>query len=112
MTTTASPRIGSGRRTLHTMCPMNCHPTYCGMVVTLEDGRVTHIAGDPDNPDSRGFLCVRGRAAHEILDNPRRLERPLRRVGPRGSDEWEPIGWDEALETIVDAIKRARRHRV
>jgi anaerobic selenocysteine-containing dehydrogenase len=81
-------------QTIRTMCPMNCHPTFCGMVVTLEDGRVSKISGDPENPDSHGFLCVRGRAAHEILANPRRLERPLQRVGPRGSDQWEPIGWD------------------
>jgi anaerobic selenocysteine-containing dehydrogenase len=98
-------------RTIKTMCPMNCNPTHCGMIVTVEDGRVS-IAGDRDNPDSRGFLCVRGRAAHEILDNPRRLERPLRRVGPRGSDAWEPITWDDALDEIALAIRRAGRERV
>ncbi len=99
-------------RTVKTMCPMNCHPTFCGMVVTVEDGRVTKITGDRDNPDSRGFLCVRGRAAGEILDNPRRLTRPLRRVGPRGSEQWEPIGWDEALDEIAEEIRRAGRERV
>ena len=108
--------IGSGQagssKAIRTMCPMNCQPTYCGMVVTVEDGRVSRIVGDRDNPDSRGFLCVRGRAAHEILDNPRRLARPLRRVGPRGSDTWEPISWDDALDQIADAIRRAGRERV
>jgi anaerobic selenocysteine-containing dehydrogenase len=94
-----------------TMCPTNCNPTHCGMVVTVEDGRVS-IAGDRDNPDSLGFLCVRGRAAHEILDNPRRLERSLWRVGPRGSDAWEPITWDDALDEIALAIRRAGRERV
>jgi anaerobic selenocysteine-containing dehydrogenase len=98
--------------TIRTMCPMNCHPTFCGMVVTVEDGRVTKISGDRDNPDSHGFLCVRGRAAGEILDNPRRLERPLRRVGPRGSERWEPISWDEALDQIAGAIRAAGRERV
>ncbi len=106
--TAAPPRT----RTISTMCPMNCQPTYCGMLVTVEDGRVSRIAGDRDNPDSRGFLCVRGRAAHEILDNPRRLERPLRRVGPRGSDRWEPISWDAALDEITSAIRAAGRERV
>src|SRR5690606_33052819 len=71
-------------RTITTMCPMNCHPTYCGMRVTVDGERVVAVAGDPDNPDSRGFLCARGRAAHEIRDNPRRLLAPLRRIGPRG----------------------------
>src|SRR5437867_848295 len=69
----------SVRRVIRTMCPMNCHPTLCGMLVEVEDGRVTRVTGDPDNPDSRGFLCVRGQAAPEILDNRRRLLYPMTR---------------------------------
>jgi anaerobic selenocysteine-containing dehydrogenase len=91
---------------------MNCHPTYCGMRVELAGDQVVRISGDPQNPDSRGFLCVRGRAAHEIVENPRRLLTPLRRVGPRGYDDWEPIGWDEALDTIASAIQQTDRRRV
>ena len=49
---------------VRTMCPMNCHPTLCGMLVEIEDGRVRSVKGDPDNPDSQGFLCIRGHAAH------------------------------------------------
>ena len=48
---------------VRTMCPMNCHPTLCGMLVEIEDGRVLSVKGDPDNPDSQGFLCVRGQAS-------------------------------------------------
>jgi anaerobic selenocysteine-containing dehydrogenase len=58
-------------RTVRTMCPMNCHPTLCGMTVRVEGDAVT-IAGDPDNPDSRGYLCMRGNAAHQIVGNPAR----------------------------------------
>lgn len=105
----ASP---SRAQTFKTMCPMNCHPTFCGMEATVEDGRLVTVKGDADNPDSRGFLCVRGRAAHEIIGNPRRLERPLRRVGRRGEDRWEPLSWDQALDQIVAAIRRAGRERV
>ena len=36
---------------VRTMCPMNCHPTLCGMLVEVEDGRVLSVKGDPDNPD-------------------------------------------------------------
>jgi anaerobic selenocysteine-containing dehydrogenase len=101
----------SAERTITTMCPMNCHPTFCGMRVTVDGERVLAVAGDPENPDSRGFLCVRGRAAHEIRDNPGRLLTPLRRVGPRGANRWERIGWDEALATIAGAIARSPRER-
>ena len=45
---------------VRTMCPMNCYPTLCGMLVEIEDGCVLSVKGDLDNPDSWGFLCVRG----------------------------------------------------
>lgn len=102
----------SSTRIIKTMCPMNCHPTYCGMTVHLHEDRVVKIDGDPDNPDSQGFLCIRGRATSEILDNPQRLLQPLRRVGPRGSNQWEPIAWETALTSIVDAIRQTDRQRV
>jgi anaerobic selenocysteine-containing dehydrogenase len=97
--------------TITTMCPMNCHPTYCGMRVSSDGRRIVRVEGDRDNPDSRGFLCVRGRAAHEIRDNPQRLLTPLRRRGPRGADEWQPVSWDAALGEIAQAIGATRRDR-
>ena len=109
----ASPsRPGTAARTVHTMCPMNCHPTYCGMLVTVQDGKLLRIEGDPDHPDSHGFLCIRGRSAHEIQGNPLRLARPLLRRGPRGSEDWEEIAWDDAMDRILTAIKQAGRERV
>ena len=92
------------------MCPMNCHPTLCGMLVHVDDDRVTHVSGDPDNPDSRGFLCIRGQAAPEILDNPRRLLHPMMRT-PR-SGAWRQATWDEALDTIVARMRAAGRDAV
>src|ERR1700675_2133306 len=84
------------RRTVRTMCPMNCHPTLCGMLVDVEDGRLVGVAGDPENPDSRGFLCVRGHASREIIGNPERLLSPLAREGRQGA--FREITWDAALE--------------
>jgi anaerobic selenocysteine-containing dehydrogenase len=100
-------------RTVRTMCPMNCHPTFCGMLVDVaDDGRVLAVKGDPDNPDSRGFLCIRGRAAVEIPGNARRLTRPLVRDGRRGENRWRPVSWEEALDRIVSTIDATRRERV
>src|SRR5262245_42513816 len=93
------------------MCPMNCHPTLCGMLVTLEDGRVTDVRGDPENPDSQGFLCLRGQASREILDNPRRLLYPLVR-DRREAGAWRQVSWDEALDRIATAMRRAGREAV
>ena len=89
---------------VRTMCPMNCHPTLCGMLVEIDAGRVVGVRGDPDNPDSQGFLCVRGQASREILDNPRRLLQPLIRV-ERGRDDWREATWDEALDLIVARMR-------
>src|SRR5712691_8288809 len=89
-----------------TMCPMNCHPTLCGMKVEVDDGRLISVKGDPDNPDSRGFLCVRGQASREIIDNPRRLLHPLVRAG-RGDTSWRETSWDEALDLIALHMRAA-----
>ena len=85
-------------RVIRTMCPMSCHPTLCGMLVEVEDGRVVAISGDKDNPDSRGFLCIRGQASREIVGNPARLLRPLIRAR-RGSDDWREASWDDLRPT-------------
>jgi len=93
------------------MCPMNCHPTFCGMLATVEDDRLVAVAGDPENPDSEGFLCVRGQASREIMDNPWRLLRPLMRER-RGSDDWREVTWEAALDRIVGSMRRVGREAV
>jgi anaerobic selenocysteine-containing dehydrogenase len=92
------------------MCPMNCHPTLCGMLVDVEDGRVAGVRGDPDNPDSRGFLCIRGQASREIIGNPRRLLHPLHRSARSGA--WQRVSWDDALDLIAERMQRAGREAV
>ena len=60
-----------------------CHAT-CGMVATLEDGRVTRLIGDIDNPMYAGYSCVKGRNYHAFHDSPSRLRAPLRRRSDGG----------------------------
>ncbi len=98
-------------RSFQSMCPMNCHPTLCGMTVTVQDGQLASIAGDVTNPDSQGFLCMRGRAAHEILGNDRRLLKPLVR-SRRGSDQWSETSWDAALDQIANKMQSVGREAV
>ena len=89
-------------KTVRTMCPMSCHPTLCGMLVQVEGDRLLSVKGDPGNPDSQGFLCIRGQASPEIFGNPNRLLHPL--VRDRRSDEFRRASWDEALGRIATAI--------
>jgi anaerobic selenocysteine-containing dehydrogenase len=107
-----TPRVKRAMSKIHrTICPMNCWPTLCGMRVEVTgDGRVAGIHGDPANPESRGFLCLRGRAAGEIVDNPARLLRPRVR-DCRNSDSWRDTTWDRALDAIAGAIRTAGAHR-
>jgi len=85
-----------------TMCPMNCHPTLCGMKLRIDKDDIVDVSGDPQHPDSRGFLCVRGRASVEIRRNPKRLLAPLWRDNQH--DEFRACSWDEALKRMNEAI--------
>ncbi|MCF8031986.1 MAG: molybdopterin-dependent oxidoreductase [Desulfarculaceae bacterium] len=81
----------------------------CGLLVTVEDGRITKIKPDPEGWLNRGYACPKGLNAHHRLYHPKRLTQPLRRTGPRGSGQWEPVSWDEALDEIagrLDAIRQ------
>jgi len=89
---------------VRTMCPMSCHPTLCGMLAEVRDGKLVGVTGDDDNPDSRGFLCIRGQASREVIDNPARLLHPL--VRDRRSDEFRRASWDEAFERVTASIAR------
>ena len=104
------------RRVIRTMCPMSCHPTLCGMLVEVEQGRLLGVRGDPDNPDSRGFLCVRGQASREIIGNPSRLLHPLirerRPPGRRGSGAWREATWSEAFDLIAARMQAVGREAV
>jgi len=101
----------AGRQEVRTMCPMSCHPTFCGMRVTVDGDELIDITGDKENPDSQGFLCGRGRAAREIIGNPDRILYPMARER-HSSGEWQRISWDEALERIVAGMRSVGREKV
>jgi anaerobic selenocysteine-containing dehydrogenase len=76
----------------------------CGMVATVEDGRVTDLRGDPDDVFSRGHICPKGPALRELHEDPDRLRQPVRRT----ASGWEPISWEEALAFAADGLARIR----
>ena len=90
---------------------MNCHPTFCGMLAEVKDGRLIDITGDKANPDSEGFLCVRGQAAREIIDNPKRLLHPMIRHR-RGEGAWQRASWDDAYDLICSKMQEVGREAV
>ena len=78
----------------------------CGLLVHLNDKVITRITGDKSHPSSAGFICPKGTHAHELHYAADRVHVPLKRVGRRGSGEWEEIGWDQALDEIADKIRQ------
>lgn len=92
-------------RTFRTVCPRNCYGT-CGMLVTVEDGRITRIDGDPRNPATGGHVCLKGLAYAQRVSSADRLLAPLCRTRPHGP--LEPVSWQDALADIAARLDRIR----
>lgn len=86
------------------VCPHDC-PDTCALHVTVQGGRVIRVAGDPDHPPTHGALCTKVSRYPERTYNAQRVLTPLKRVGKKGEGRFEPIGWDEALDTIATRLK-------
>jgi formate dehydrogenase major subunit len=85
----------------------------CGVIIyTLGDKaknvtpQVVHVEGDPDHPINRGTLCPKGSSLQQDILNPRRLTKP--QVRRPGSDRWEDISWDAAIDEIGHRVKKSR----
>ena len=102
--TTIDVQLTPTTTTVRGACPHDC-PDTCAMLVTVEEGRATKVAGDPEHPFTRGGLCVKVNNYPEKTYSPDRLLHPLRRTGPKGSGRFEEISWDEALDTIADTFR-------
>ncbi len=87
-----------------TVCSLDC-PDQCGLLVHKEQGKIVKIAGDPEHPVTRGNICNKVRHMAERIYDEKRLTHPLKRVGPKGSRQFERISWDEAIETITSRWK-------
>ena len=81
----------------------------CGIKVHLRDGEVRYIEGNPDHPVNRGVLCAKGSSGIMQHLSPARLSRPLKRSGPRGSGEFEEIGWEEAFAIATGWLSKIRQ---
>ena len=104
MATAVAP---ASSRVVRGACPHDC-PDTCAMLVTVEDGRATRVAGDPDHPFTRGFLCAKVNRYIERTYHPDRLLHPMRRTGPKGSGQFERISWDAALDEIAARLNEIR----
>jgi anaerobic selenocysteine-containing dehydrogenase len=92
------------RTTVVGACPHDC-PDTCSILTTVEDGKAIAVRGNPDHPFTRGRLCVKVNNYEERVYSDKRVLHPLKRVGPKGSRQFQRISWDEAIETIATRWK-------
>jgi anaerobic selenocysteine-containing dehydrogenase len=94
-------------RTVMTLC-RQC-PGGCGLRIRVFNDRVVGIAGNPDHPINRGGVCARAPAAMQTLYNPDRLTTPMMLAGPKGSGEFRPIEWPEAVQRLAERLQTTRQ---
>lgn len=84
----------------------SCHGCIqmCPARAYVENGVVVKLEGDPDAPTSKGSLCTKGLNQLHTMYSPRRILHPLKRVGERGTNDWEIISWDEAITLAAEQI--------
>ncbi len=82
----------------------------CGIRVTLRDGEVRHIEGNPEHPLNQGVICAKGASGIMKQYSPARLTKPLlrRKGGKRGESDFEPISWDRAFEIMEERLSHLR----
>src|SRR4051812_14121106 len=88
-------------------CPLDC-PDLCGLRVTVDDGRVVEVTGDHRGPLTNGLICGKVRKIADHMYGEDRLTTPLWRTGPKGSGQYAPVTWDDALDRIADRLRAIR----
>lgn len=81
----------------------------CSMIVYVKNGRAVYVTGNPEDPVTKGKICIKPIGSIELLSSHLRLKYPLKRIGGRGDDaRFAKIGWNEALDEIADRLKNIR----
>jgi anaerobic selenocysteine-containing dehydrogenase len=94
---------------LATACPHDC-PSTCALEVERIDARtIGRVRGAEGNAYTAGVICAKVARYAERTHHPDRLKTPLRRVGAKGSGQFEPIAWDAALDEVAEAFVRAEQ---
>jgi anaerobic selenocysteine-containing dehydrogenase len=77
----------------------------CGLLLTVKDGKLIDVEGDPEHPITNGRLCMRALDLPEIVHSDKRIVYPMKRAREdRGKDKWERISWDEAFDLVCGKV--------
>ncbi len=82
----------------------NLCEAICGLTFRVQGGKILSIRGDSADPLSRGHICPKAVALQDLQNDPDRLRSPVRRVDTELGTQWQPISWDEALDTVAEQL--------
>lgn len=91
-----------------TMCDICSPGMQCGVNAYVKDGEIIKLEGTDGFPVSNGKLCTKGASGRQYLYREDRIRTPMKRVGPKGSGQFEPVSWDEALDICAKNLLRLR----
>lgn len=103
MTATPTANATSAPQTVRGACPHDC-PDTCALLTTVQDGIAIRVQGNPAHGHTDGVLCAKVSKYAERTHHPERLLTPLKRSGPKGSGQFTPVSWDEALHDIAQRL--------
>ncbi len=103
MTATPTANATSAPQTVRGACPHDC-PDTCALLTTVQDGIAIRVQGNPAHSHTDGVLCAKVSKYAERTHHPERLLTPLKRSGPKGSGQFTPVSWDEALHDIAQRL--------
>ncbi len=99
-----SAPFAGGIRIVHGACHHDCPDTCVWDVHVDERGRAVRLRGNADHPTTRGELCPKVNRFLDRVHHPDRILGPRRRTGPKGSGQYEPITWDDAISEVADRL--------
>jgi len=102
-----TPVVAKGENFYATSACTLC-PGGCGISVRMTDERSVKIEGQAGHPVNDGGVCILGLSGLQLLYGPNRVTEPMKRIGNRGSGQWQPISWDAALEEVAEKLNQVR----
>ena len=98
------PHTDTSTHQVRGACPHDC-PDTCSLLTTVSGGVAIKVQGNPAHPATAGTLCTKVSRYTERTYHPDRLLQPMKRVGPKGSGQFEPVAWDTALSDIASRLQ-------
>lgn len=98
------PGEDTGIKVCKTMCDICSPDNHCGIDAYVKDGELIKVEGSVEHPYSHGYLCTKGQSNRSYVYRKDRVRTPMKRVGPKGTDELVPISWDEAYTIIAEKL--------